>query len=253
MFHAALGDRESVNADAEPDGFSSDPSLQYEIGPLEVMGVRYIALPGHKTIVDPHWTLIEQGVLPPRLNLRGDSQSRHGPIPYSLYENQKALPRAFVLGPSKRIRLADPVAVEELSKLEPREKVLMEVGEMLEGRLQDFKPATIIEYAPTRVVVDAHLDAPGYLVLAEVHAAGWRATVNGQPTSILPADIGFHAVQLSAGTHRIAFTFHPPLWSAGLVLTLATLLVVVILCYRDFAGRNRLPDQEASAAAHVSI
>lgn len=77
---------------------------------------------------------------------------------------------------------------------------------------------------PNRVRVEA--TGPGYLVLTDLYAPGWRATVDGVPTPVLRANGGLHrAVGLSPGPHRVVFTYFPDTlrqgaWISGISLTL---------------------------------
>ena len=91
--------------------------------------------------------------------------------------------------------------------------------------------ARIVEYQPERVVVEATLDAPGALVLADTWYPGWQARIDGQPAPVLRANYLFRAVLLPAGQHVVQFEFRPASLrlGAGVSLAAALLLLAVVI------------------------
>jgi hypothetical protein len=78
------------------------------------------------------------------------------------------------------------------------------------------------------------VDAPsdGLLLFGETRYPGWEAVVDGAPVALLPADLSFYALPVTAGTHRVEFRFRsrPLRWGlavAGLTGGLAILLLVL--------------------------
>jgi hypothetical protein len=91
------------------------------------------------------------------------------------------------------------------------------------------RPARILEYTPNRVVVEAAVDAPAVLVLADAFYPGWVASVDGRPQPVHPADALFRAVPLpGAGTHRVEFTFAPRSVDVGAAISLVSLVLLVV-------------------------
>ncbi len=68
------------------------------------------------------------------------------------------------------------------------------------------------------MVIDVDAAAPAYLVLADSHAPGWTATVDGVPATIWPADALFRAVRVEPGRRRVTFVYRPTSFRAGLVM-----------------------------------
>jgi hypothetical protein len=87
----------------------------------------------------------------------------------------------------------------------------------------DFQSIT-----PEHSVVIVRAPADGLVVMSEnYYYPGWRALVNGEPTSILRADIALAAVPVRAGEQKIELFFDPGSVKIGIGITLASLLVAL--------------------------
>ena len=144
---------------------------------------------------------------------------------------------------------ATPVASRELALRFPyrtgfdpwREVALEEQG----GGPDDALPATCTKGRARRTWSTAgeeHYEvttnASAYLVVRASHARGWRAHVDGVPAPVLRANGKHRAVAVSAGRHEVVLRYEPPgLW-AGLVLSMASLLVAAAL-FATGARRTR--------------
>jgi hypothetical protein len=81
---------------------------------------------------------------------------------------------------------------------------------------------TVVQARPDRVRLQADLQAPGYVVLLEGFAPGWRARVDGRPADVMRANVAFRAVAVGAGHHVIDFAYRPPSVVLGLMVSAAT-------------------------------
>jgi uncharacterized membrane protein YfhO len=64
--------------------------------------------------------------------------------------------------------------------------------------------------------------APGLLVVSEVYAAGWVASVDGAPVPILPTDHALRGIPLPAGEHTVELFYEPPALRLGLLVSAIT-------------------------------
>lgn len=158
-----------------------------------------------------------------------------------VYQNQQALDRAYLVG--QATTAADDAAV--LARLaeaafEPSQEVVLLADDLAAAGQQTQAAALagpmdgvarIVEYQPERVVVEATLDAPGALVLADTWYPGWQARIDGQPAPVLRANYLFRAVLLPAGQHVVQFEFRPASLrlGAGVSLAAALLLLAVVI------------------------
>ncbi|MGC9333919.1 MAG: YfhO family protein, partial [Anaerolineae bacterium] len=81
----------------------------------------------------------------------------------------------------------------------------------------------ILAYTAEEIRICAHLSSPGYLLLTDAYYPGWQAHVNGQPVSILRADLYFRAIPLDAGLHEVSLDYHPQSLRSGTWIALVAL------------------------------
>jgi hypothetical protein len=98
-------------------------------------------------------------------------------------------------------------------------------------------PATIVIDGEREVVVEATLDAPGFVVLADTAYPGWRATVDDQSTRILVTNHLFRGVAVPPGRHRVRFVYAP--WTVPAGIALSAVGVVTFLALATWGGRKR--------------
>ncbi len=148
-----------------------------------------------------------------------------------IHRNASAQPRARLMG--RPAYVADEAAAAHaLDDLGPaiRDRVIVEdPGRPLAEGAEAVGPARIVVDQPERVEVEVDAGAPAYLVLADTFDPGWSATLDGSAAPIRPAFAAFRAVYVPAGRHRVAFSYEPSGFRAGLIAT-ALGLVGVLAC-----------------------
>jgi hypothetical protein len=92
---------------------------------------------------------------------------------------------------------------------------------------------------PERVAITVDLATAGLVVLTDTWDAGWRATVDGNPTAVLHADFVFRAVAVPAGRHQVILRYRPASVVLGSIVTgLAALVVLALVIAIDSRGRR---------------
>jgi hypothetical protein len=84
-------------------------------------------------------------------------------------------------------------------------------------------PPQVTQYRDGEFIVQAEMNAPGFLVVSEVTYPSWRAYVDGEETRIYRANYLFRAVYLPAGTHEVRFVYIPTGFWIGVAVNLVTL------------------------------
>lgn len=78
------------------------------------------------------------------------------------------------------------------------------------------------------------VQGPGLLVASVTAHRYWRATIDGKPASIIPANIAFQSVAVPAGQHTVRWSYFNPLVAAfGAVSVISFLLAIMLILYYD--------------------
>ena len=166
----------------------------------------------------------------------------------SIYENVRALPRAWLVHrvevqteSEKRLGLlADPAfdlaGTVLLSAPLPAGMVLP-----ADTAPSQSDQVTILSYEPETVEIATSSSIAGLLVLSDEEFPGWVATVDGHEAATITADNALRSVYLSPGAHTIVFSYRPLGFQIGVGLSIATatLLVILAIFFRSpFRGRS---------------
>jgi len=152
-----------------------------------------------------------------------------------IYQNLDVLARAFVVHQARVIG-DDEAAVAAMrdESFRPDEEVIL--AKASPGWGASVSPqttlnrdqVTVVSYEPERVIVEADLASEGYLILTDTYYPGWRVHVDGKESPIMRANLLFRAVSLSAGQHRIEFSYEPASLKIGVAVSSAMLLAIVV-------------------------
>jgi len=162
------------------------------------------------------------------------------------YRNTGVVDRALIVFDHEVV--SDPVALlarVRSGTFDPSKTVLLETPPATVSAALDpavlSASARIITYAPDRVVIEAKLPRPGFLLLLDNAYPGWRASVGGRELPIQRADYSFRAVALPAGTMTVAFDYRPSSFRAGVALSLVVAALLAIVGARERQKSRRLP------------
>ena len=209
---------------------------------LDLLNGKYIV-----TIADPGEEMVALERSDPSLDLVWDGEVK-------VYENLDVLPRVFFV-PGYTVAGNREQVLRELSAddFDPSAYVI------LEEEPAGFAPSSdttsmeshveVVDYTSNRVVVQANLSAPGFVVLSDLYYEGWKAFVDGIEHKIFRADHILRAVQLEAGEHRIEFVFDPLSFRIGAITSLLTVFLVLVLTVVLLARKTRGQDGRFSPGA----
>lgn len=153
---------------------------------------------------------------------------------FEIYENESVLPRSFIVHDAEVIASEQAVLDRMLGDdFDPSRTAILE-EEPLQRPGQAFQPAEpdvdgaeITLYAPHQVVIEADLNADGFLVLSDTNYPGWKAFVDGREDRIYQADYLFRAVFLERGKHVVEFRYSPLSFRVGLAISLVTVAALL--------------------------
>lgn len=164
-------------------------------------------------------------------------------------QNRTVLPKAWLV-PSAAL-ITDPaqrIAILQSPQFNPTTIALVETqppihladpnGPLLPLPAQNV---SISVYEGERIVVKASVTSNALLVLGEKYYKGWKATVDGKPTEIVPVNHILRGVYLTPGTHKVEFRFDPLPFKIGKYLTLVSFALFAGMLVREwFLRRKRL-------------
>ncbi len=150
---------------------------------------------------------------------------------------------AFAATPEEAQRLLR----QQIRSGAPRQLLLQHVDKGVQERMQKIAPADASRYGSVKplafsfnsLVADVQVNTPHplWLLYRDGYHPDWRATSDGQPTAIYQADIGFKALLVEPGRHRIRFFLDRGVmgWLGGLILSVAVVAGVVGLLFMIIA------------------
>lgn len=159
----------------------------------------------------------------------------------TIHERQAPLPRAYVVyaaQPEGDRRVTAHQIMDESFDLR-RIAVISKKVRLPATKQRLITPATIVDYQPGRVVVQAVAEQEGLLVLGDSFYPGWEAKVDGQPSEVLRVNFIQRGVLVPAGEHRVEFTFRSAMLRTGAWLSLLGVVVLVGLVVADRAMARR--------------
>lgn len=230
---------------------------------LDLAAVRYVVVSSRTTPADKALTLDEvaEALLhkPPKHLPAPDDPSMplvHQDERVSIYENRRALPRVRIAheairvsgqsAAAERLRAmgkqsgnADQLGMSAAVVLEPDENG--REAPQLSSRASPTERVRIVDASqPDRLGLEVALESPGLVVIADTYYPGWKASVDGEPASIFPANLLFRAVYVPAGEHRVALSYEPRSFRFGVVLfALGAAVALLMLLRGRVAGLRR--------------
>jgi hypothetical protein len=160
------------------------------------------------------------------------------PYQIRLYENARALPRAFLVATAREADEARAIQALTREGFDPRQLVLLEPGSLrtpvaaMAAEPPIHAPVEVLEYTPQRVRLRVAAPRACFLFLSDTWYPGWRGTVDGRETPIFRANIAGRAVEIPAGGHEVAFTYAPAPLRMGLLAALAGLALGATLRFQ---------------------
>lgn len=156
-----------------------------------------------------------------------------------LYKTERPVPRAYIVAQTIQEKDARKTLQRLASaEFDPLTEVILDEASPLAPRSGLRARADITRYKNMVVDIEADLDTPGILVLADSYYPGWRVYVDGKEEKIFRANLFFRGVKLAAGGHRVEFRYEPWSFRSGLIISLATLFALTLVSAILFVKRR---------------
>ena len=123
----------------------------------------------------------------------------------------------------------------------------------LSGRTTGPSETVKVTYPnPQQAVLEVNLESPGLVILADVYYPGWELAIDGKPAPIYRVNGLMRGAAVSAGPHRLVYTYAPQSFRIGRLVSiagLAALLILGLACVRwpvdPILGRDSLRRDQA--------
>ncbi len=148
-----------------------------------------------------------------------------------LYENLKALPRAWFVKETLKLSEADMLHTITSGRLpdgrqfDPAQTALVEADIPLPQA--DNAGISITRYEPQRIELQVRNQQPGFIVLSEIDYRGWEAWIDGVKTPIHRTDYALRGISVPAGQHRIEFVYRPLSFSVGVMAAISAVIFLL--------------------------
>lgn len=150
-----------------------------------------------------------------------------------IFENKQNMERIYYV-PEAEVITSETALFTKLGDYSfyPARTVLLEKPPqnplpILRSTLDEFQKDNQIKiekYSPLEIIIKTELKNEGFLVISDSFYPGWKATVDGKPQEILPANYLVRALEMTPGNHTIRLFYDPLPFKIGAIITGLTFL-----------------------------
>jgi hypothetical protein len=144
-------------------------------------------------------------------------------------------PRVVRLPGNERYWFADQLVAGDPEQILFSQQPLTSHAALIDGPAFVPAPARVVRVAERANAVDLDVEAAGTaaLVLSITPHKYWRATIDGEPAPLRIANVGFQALVVPAGQHRVAMRYRNPLVVGCGVVSLVSALTLAAVALRS--------------------
>lgn len=197
---------------------------------LDLLGVRYILhriSDGRNVWAYPFWEH------PQYVSVYKDNE-------YEVMENTSALDKYFLASEYEVItgdeKILDRVFDEQFN---PAKTVLLETKPTIDP--SDGEASIEVEtYSATEITFNTSSAVPKLLYAADTYDSGWKATVDGEATTLYRANFDFRAIPVPPGIHTVRMYYEPQSVTIGIRIALLGLLILAGGTYKTLYDHRHI-------------
>ncbi|PRQ06429.1 YfhO family protein [Enhygromyxa salina] len=141
--------------------------------------------------------------------------------------NRHAVPRAYLSTKTIVAATLDERAAA-LRRFDPNRETVVEHGSLALDGPASIEPVALTRPRPEHLILECETEHPALLVITDSYYPGWRASVDGVETDIVPVNHMFRGVPLDPGAHVVELVFRPRSYAIGWRLTLGMLAFLAL-------------------------
>jgi hypothetical protein len=156
-----------------------------------------------------------------------------------VYELPGGLPRAFLVTGYEV--LPDSLALSRIEDpaFDPNRTVILDAAPDLDVRAEATGQVDWVEREVNAQTLRVEASGPMLLVVADNYYPAWTATIDGEITSVLRANLTLRAVRVPTGSHEVRFEYRSPMLQAALWTSIVSGLGAVGLIGVSLAVQRR--------------
>jgi hypothetical protein len=175
-------------------------------------------------LLDPRYVIVDVSLATDREDVAALTTGRREVFRTALvavYEADPPLPHAWIVHDVRFVARGGALPLLLGEAVDPYRSALVEGVPPITGDPVGGIPesARVVRYAPDALKITMSSSAPGMLIVSEVYAEGWRATVDGVPAPVLPTHHVLRGLPVPAGEHTVELWYEPPWLRLGLVIS----------------------------------
>ncbi|MDA1184879.1 MAG: YfhO family protein [Acidobacteria bacterium] len=170
---------------------------------------------------------------------RSHDETAAGERQYALFENRRALPRAWIteevipLSEERQLRAAHYSYLPDGQRFDPARLAMVEEGTLERTAWRGGSAsARVTDIRDGFFSIDVETLDGGFLVLSEGWYPSWQARLDGQPLPIQRVDVSLMGVVVPGGNHIVTFEFVSRPFQAGAAISLLTLVALASMAWR---------------------
>jgi hypothetical protein len=164
----------------------------------------------------------------------------------SVLQVDNALPKSYLVSGCRPVTSSlGALRAFVSSSFDPRRSIILETPYLTSAHVScaaaaaSAGTATVVNRSINTLDVAIDATRPAWLVVAENWDEGWSARVDGRAVEVLPGNYTMRAARVPAGSHRVSFTYSPPGFGNGAVVSVVALVVTLVgLAAALFMGRR---------------
>ena len=185
---------------------------------------------------------------------RGIDQDVAGETEVSVFENRRALPRAWVVETVTSVPETEAIRAVKTSRFadgtsfDARHTALVDSSRV--PPTVNFSPGpsavSVVRVGDGDIGVRATSQGGGFLILSENAYPGWRARVDGSEVPIYRTDVTLQGVVVPAGVHRVDFTLESRSLRWGMITSgISAIMCAALFLIGQISARSTIPEPRA--------